>query len=349
MSFIYNPPTGLTGTASGLNASLSWSVPSLIASPSLLLHFNGTNGSTVITDSSANNLPMTAHGSAAITTTNPKFGTGSLNGGGSSGDNVTTPIAAGGPLDLSTGDFTIELWVYPNSAPGYSQPIIFAGYGGTGWNINLSTAVTAMSLGFNFGSAFISDTGSASPVAAGVWSHIAAVRLGNIFGLWLNGAPIQGPFTLAGSIGTDSQLQLRTGTPAYGAGFDGGEDEVRIVKGTAFYTPGVSFTPPNSPYGTPFGYDIYRNGVSVATFAGGPAFTDVVPVGGIYTYKVAAWDGSSDTSDLSAPFVLNVNAPVVPEYGKFVASAVYPPTLLINAAGIKPRVWMPKENITVKS
>lgn len=36
-------------------------------------------------------------------------------------------------------------------------------------------------------------------------------------------------------------------------------------------------------------------------------------------------------------------------YGKFVGSAVYPPVLLINAPEIEPRVWMPKENVRVKS
>lgn len=36
-------------------------------------------------------------------------------------------------------------------------------------------------------------------------------------------------------------------------------------------------------------------------------------------------------------------------YGKFVGSAVYPPVLLIDAKGLKPRVWMPKENVTVKT
>jgi hypothetical protein len=44
--------------------------------------------------------------------------------------------------------------------------------------------------------------------------------------------------------------------------------------------------------------------------------------------------------------------PVVPPkavYGKFVGSPVFPPTLLIDAKGIKPRVYMPKENVTVKT
>jgi hypothetical protein len=44
--------------------------------------------------------------------------------------------------------------------------------------------------------------------------------------------------------------------------------------------------------------------------------------------------------------------PVVPPravYGKFVGSPVFPPTLLIDAKGIKPRIYMPKENVTVKT
>ncbi len=40
---------------------------------------------------------------------------------------------------------------------------------------------------------------------------------------------------------------------------------------------------------------------------------------------------------------------LVSVYGKFVGSPVFPPTLLVDAKGIKPRVYMPKENVTVKT
>lgn len=58
-----------------------------------------------------------------------------------------------------------------------------------------------------------------------------------------------------------------------------------------------------------------------------------------FTPPIAAFPAVS-----CAPPVLTVHA-----YGKFVGSPVFPPTLLIDANGIKPRVYMPKENVTVKT
>ena len=41
---------------------------------SLLMHFNGTNGSTTMTDNSKNNFPATSYNGAAISTAQSKFG-----------------------------------------------------------------------------------------------------------------------------------------------------------------------------------------------------------------------------------------------------------------------------------
>jgi hypothetical protein len=45
---------------------------------SLLMHFNGTNGSTTMTDSSKNNYSFTATNGAAISTAQSKFGGASV-------------------------------------------------------------------------------------------------------------------------------------------------------------------------------------------------------------------------------------------------------------------------------
>ena len=45
---------------------------------SLLMHFNGTNGSTTMTDNSKNNITVTATNGAAISTAQSKFGGTSL-------------------------------------------------------------------------------------------------------------------------------------------------------------------------------------------------------------------------------------------------------------------------------
>lgn len=43
------------------------------------------------------------------------------------------------------------------------------------------------------------------------------------------------------------------------------------------------------------------------------------------------------------------STPTVHVYGKFAGSKAFPPTLLIDANGLKPRIYMPKENTTVKT
>ena len=45
---------------------------------SLLMHFNGTNGSTTMTDSSKNNVSFTVNGNSQISTAQSKFGGASI-------------------------------------------------------------------------------------------------------------------------------------------------------------------------------------------------------------------------------------------------------------------------------
>src|ERR1035437_6751093 len=78
---------------------------------SLLLHGDGSNGSTSIIDSSPASLPVTSVNSAAITNAVKKFGSGSLSLTNSR--YCTVPVSA--PLNFGTGDFTIEMFVMVNS------------------------------------------------------------------------------------------------------------------------------------------------------------------------------------------------------------------------------------------
>lgn len=86
------------------------------ADTTLLLHFDGTDGSTTITDSSSVGATVTANGDFELDTAIKKFGTAAgLNGQSSAGsfsvDDLDDP-------DLS-GDFTIEAWVRPSGLGGF--------------------------------------------------------------------------------------------------------------------------------------------------------------------------------------------------------------------------------------
>ena len=72
---------------------------------SLLLHGDGTNGSTTIIDSSSSPKAVTAVGDAQISTAQSKFGGASIAFDGA-GDWLTTP--ASNNFAFGIGDFTIE-------------------------------------------------------------------------------------------------------------------------------------------------------------------------------------------------------------------------------------------------
>lgn len=74
-----------------------------------LLHFDGVNGSTTITDNSKNNFTITATNGAVISTAQSKFGGASVFLDGTN-DYLVTPTTSA--FTFGTGDFTVELWIY---------------------------------------------------------------------------------------------------------------------------------------------------------------------------------------------------------------------------------------------
>jgi len=216
---------------------------------SLLLHCDGTNGSTSFPDSSSVGNAVTANGSAAVTTTNPEFGTGSLNiVSPSSSNNLSTPVSASGPLDLTTGDFTIELSIYVNSYNEFgAAPLAAASYSfGNGWALTLESQSSTGNFVARYGASTLIDNLTAG-VPSGTWTQLAFCRQGNNFGIWQNGVNGNSQ-TTAGSLGA-SATQIQIGqTPTVGSGAAVQIDEVRITKGFSRYTPGVNYTPVSAAF-----------------------------------------------------------------------------------------------------
>jgi Concanavalin A-like lectin/glucanases superfamily len=178
-------------------------------------------------------------GTAQISTSVFKYGTGSMSFSGT-GAWLTAPDKTN--LQLSTGDFTIEGWVYINTA-GAAYSIISKGAASTGWSVGVTSgnllqfAYTATSL-----------TG-ATTLSASTWYYFAVVRSGSGTGnlkIYLNGTA---DATSAGAV-TDNFNQTdilyvgasRTGTTPL-AGYI---DELRITKGVARYT--ANFTSPQQAF-----------------------------------------------------------------------------------------------------
>jgi hypothetical protein len=264
-----------------------WAVQPLVAAgfafatpASLLLHFDGANGSTTIIDSSSNNFPMTANGTGALSTANPKFGSAALAVTWLAAANgVTTPVTPGGPLDLSTvtGDFTVQGWVniaLPGNNPGFFVSSIIPNYTtGTGapegWFVNISTP-DATHLELEAALCHTSGTteecicpATGDVLSDGAYHHIAWVRQGTNMALFFDGQsgavlPLTGLFTIPvdertthGNPYPPPPISVGgTNNPAMGTGATGMIDEVSITR-AAVYTPGVNFTPPAAPLPLP--------------------------------------------------------------------------------------------------
>jgi hypothetical protein len=165
------------------------------------------------------------------------------------GDYLSIPYNTA--FDLSTGDWTVELWWYPTTTTGLDQNLIMVNFSGSdGYSHARITATTANKfyiLSSTNGLSWLNTTQIGS-WTIGQWYHLAYVRNGSTFTLYVNGVA-------AGSYTSSSTLTNFSGSSeigrnnvtsgvqyqyAYGYIYN-----ARVVKGTAVYT--SNFTPPTSP------------------------------------------------------------------------------------------------------
>lgn len=220
---------------------------------SLLLHGNGTNGSTTITDSSPSPKIATVTGNAQISTAQSKFGGASI-----VFDKVDDRIsyASNNLFAFETGDFTVEAWIYSRdvstAARGWLQTSTTVGGLQANYNSGLSviqgvngsgnTANGGICVAID-GSNFFGSSGSTVVLIANQWQHIAVTRSSTTCRVFVDGS----------EVGTRTSSANLTGANLVVGGyyntnflFDGYIDDLRITKGVARYT--ANFTPPDAPF-----------------------------------------------------------------------------------------------------
>jgi hypothetical protein len=233
----FSLPTGEATTVTN-TALLTLKSPSFVDLSSNALTVSGVN-SPVITLGSLNLLPAAqVYQYQAVLNSSPP-----TSGGG--GVYLTTPSTANYAFNA---DFTVECWVYVTS--NGTNVILTLGTGGSstyiGWQINSDRSITwETNPSANWNWPYI-YTSSAGVIPLTTWTHIAAVRYGTNFSMYVNGSSVYSTtsYQAAGSGGT---LYIGTYYANYnndGSYFRGNISNFRMVKGTAVYT--GAFTTPTS-------------------------------------------------------------------------------------------------------
>ena len=201
----------------------------------LLMHGNGTNGSTTFIDSSISQMSLSAIGSAQISTVQSKFG-GAASYFPSNGYVTAVPNTG---FDMGT-DNTFEAWVYYTA--GVAQGII--SYSTTAhpfmrtmvsyiWYI---TAAGLLEFSVNGPVIDTEITVSTVSIPSDTWTHIAVVKVGQVFTQYINGVSASSATFNNSGNSTDSSWSFRVGTYYTDAlPFNGYIDDLRITKGVARY------------------------------------------------------------------------------------------------------------------
>jgi len=233
----------------------------------VLLHFDGTDAATTFTDSNAGGSAhtWTAAGNAQIDTAIKKFGTaGGLFDG--TGDWITTNDHA--DFALGTSDFTIDCWFNCTAATGSQENL--AGQCDSGAADASFYIIRDTSDFIVFASAAVNLISTTTFASSG-WHHLAVVRSGSTFTLYIDGVAEDTGTSAVAMTNSSSAFRIGAAGEVTSNPWTGSIDEFRLSVGIARWT--ADFNVELSPYAAPSacrGYVTARNPSdgSVAIFAG---------------------------------------------------------------------------------
>ena len=194
--------------------------------------------------------PESGTGSATVTTQVKKFGNESSS---FNGTNAYISVPSSTALNLSSGDWTIECWVYWTGANAGATFLDKDGVAASTYPsyqivVNGSGFVRA-AVGSGNSTAYIQILTSSTLLTANTWTFVTFVKNGTTLTLYQAGTNVASA-TQTGSIvdgGKALNVGYATGQPAssYMSGY---LDDIRITKGVARYT--ANFTPPTATFPT---------------------------------------------------------------------------------------------------
>jgi len=217
------------------------------SSVSLLLHGDGTNGSTTIIDSSPSPKTVTAVGNAQISTAQSKFGGSSILFNPGQTNPLSVPASSSLQLRADR-DFTVEAWVYLNSNRTFNYFVSKGNLATREWGFAAGPTNLIFYWSTNGSGSGDQIVSMAATLPLYAWMHIAAVKQGSAIKLFKDGVQ-------AGSDGTFTSIFNGNGTFWVGRfmdytnishDLDGYIDDLRITDGIARYT--SNFTPPTAQF-----------------------------------------------------------------------------------------------------
>jgi hypothetical protein len=240
------------------------------SSVQLLLHMEGTSGSTSFPDSSSFARTVTATG-ALVQTAVSKWGNGS---GYFDGVNsyLSVPYSAG--VDFSGGgDFTIEAYTYWMTSTAFPTLLDFRGSGtiASSWAFAIDSANRSLFIYDGPSAIAVTGTQANAIPAANTWFHWALVKKGSKVMIFVNGAQCS---TTSYTPPATNATGLRIGN-AYDLVYDfkGYIQDLRFTKGATRYS-ATSFEAPTGPFPDLYGsggwspfVKVYQDGAAGATLS----------------------------------------------------------------------------------
>ncbi|WKT59099.1 LamG domain-containing protein [Microbulbifer thermotolerans] len=206
-------------------------------SVSLLMHFDGGNGSTTFTDSSNSGSVFSATGNARLYTADRRFGTACLQTNGGYIEGPTSNYWAFG-----TDDFTVELWIKPDSlgTSGYYDSPIGNWVPLNGWCFFIRPTGAIQ---FQANNSHI--VSGPSVISAGGWHAIRFSRVSGDGYLFVDGVLVASG-SLADDITSSAPVRIGCNGVSSTDVFEGLIDEVRITNGVGRST--SNYTPSSNPF-----------------------------------------------------------------------------------------------------
>ena len=226
-SYVYNP--------SSTNVTIPTAPLTAITDTKLLLNF--TNAGVV--DATAKNVLETV-GNAQISTTQSKWGGGSISFASASNSNLLGNTPSNWTFLHDGSTWTVEFWLYPTNVSSFQGLIATNGAGSTNTGISFAINAGAISISFTRGVSGSSASFTSSAVLnANQWNYVGVTFTGSTktCAFFINGASAGSSsntgFAYSSSTATYPPYIGQTGDPSYPYYFNGYIDDLRITRGVA--------------------------------------------------------------------------------------------------------------------